>query len=1148
MKRIGLSFVMGLGLLALTQPFDAGVASAQTSTTGAVRGRVIDKATKEAVIGATVVATGPALQGQQAEITDESGNYSIANLPPGVYVLTVYYNDAQFSRPNVLIELGKQAFVQVSIDTSTAAGETIELEGRAPIVDQGSTKTGTTITDEYTTRIPTGRTFGAVLGTAAGTQGDQYGVSFSGSTSLENTYIIEGINTTDTGFGSQSTNLPNEFVQETEVIAGGYNAEFGRSTGGVINVVTKQGGNKFRGSVFAYYTPGSLVAEADPVLSQASSIGGVTNLDYRADVGFEIGGPIIKDKLWFHVGANPNFSKSTVTRITSRNVDKVDNNGDALDACEDTNRNGMIDPTEDANGNGLLDFGEDANGNNRLDLGETLKSTDCLTDIDENGFLTREEIFKSDLSQSSQTRFFTAKVNGALSADHQFQISGFGNPLTIPRAIGTLAASRAAQLYAYEYGAYDAAVKWTSKFLDNKTQFDVVAGFHRGYEYYDPYFADGRDTDADLMFFNYARPLAELAAFEAERYPTAMNVLPGTVGTCDDATDPNDPYPNITNCPVTGYRINGLGFLENRTNDRLSAQLHVTQRVKLAGHHTFKAGLDIEKTTYNALREYTGGAIWRENSRYNPNGAPGARGGDWRKQELLRFDPDGTLACAGGQAMCSVAQDGVEANTSNFLLGAFLQDSWQIRPNLTLNAGVRWENQTGGSAEILQGQPDAVGVPVPEKAYELKNMFAPRIGLIFDPTQEGRAKIFAHYGHFYEAIPMDMNVRAFGGELVNRALIRPSASLSDARPECPSAGGTTNISDLENCPALIPTQQAFGGGVEYFAEDTKGQYISEAILGAEYELMADFKMGINWVHRDMPRAIEDMSTDGGNTYFIGNPGENFDDEADRLDAQADAVMAENPDYADQLRTTANALRYIKNFDKPVRGYDGIQVTANQRFSKNAMLMASYTYSRSKGNFPGLFSTETGQDDPNITSMFDLPDLMANRYGAMGLDRPHLLKVDGFYQFDFKKAGLLVLGASFRGQSGLAHNTLGAHWAYGFDEAYMLARGSTNRSPFTWTADLKATYGRRIGKNQSVEAFVDVFNLFNNQEELDSDERYTRSNVNPIVGGTPDDLEHSKRLDAFATEQNLTPELNKNYGNLNARQAPLSMRFGLRYTF
>jgi outer membrane receptor for ferrienterochelin and colicin len=134
-------------------------------------------------------------------------------------------------------------------------------------------------------------------------------VSFSGATSVESSYVVEGINTTDTAFGGQSTNLPNEFIEETEVIAGGYSAEFGRSTGGVINVVTKQGGNKFRGSVFGYFTPGQLVSDAVPVLSAGTAIGQELNLNYQADMGFELGGPIIKDKLWFHVGYNPSFTR-----------------------------------------------------------------------------------------------------------------------------------------------------------------------------------------------------------------------------------------------------------------------------------------------------------------------------------------------------------------------------------------------------------------------------------------------------------------------------------------------------------------------------------------------------------------------------------------------------------------------------------------------------------------------------------------------------------------------------------------------------------------------------------------------------------------------------------------------------------------------
>src|SRR6202012_4943539 len=114
-----------------------------------------------------------------------------------------------------------------------AKGEVITIQGNAPIIDQGSTKIGLTLTDDYTRNIPLGLKFGEVLGCAGGAQGAYYGVSMAGATSVENTYIVEGINTTDTAFGQQSSNLPNEFISETEIITGGYNAGYGRATGGI---------------------------------------------------------------------------------------------------------------------------------------------------------------------------------------------------------------------------------------------------------------------------------------------------------------------------------------------------------------------------------------------------------------------------------------------------------------------------------------------------------------------------------------------------------------------------------------------------------------------------------------------------------------------------------------------------------------------------------------------------------------------------------------------------------------------------------------------------------------------------------------------------------------------------------------------------
>ncbi|HEV7558430.1 MAG TPA: hypothetical protein VGO00_23335, partial [Kofleriaceae bacterium] len=271
-----------------------------------------------------------------------------------------------------------------------------------------------------------------------------------------------------------------------------------------------------------------------------------------------------------------------------------------------------------------------------------------------------------------------------------------------------------------------------------------------------------------------------------------------------------------------------------------------------------------------------------------------------------------------------------------------------------------------------------------------------------------------------------------------------------------------------------------------------------------------------------------------------------------LNAQAASLMTSNPLLANALKNEATTLALLKEFDPPSRNYDSVALRVEQRPTKQSLLIASYTYSVEKGNYPGLFSTETNQLDPNITSLYDLPDLMANRYGPLGLDRPHNVKLDGFYRFDLKEAGLVTAGASVRGQSGIAHNALGAHPTYGDGEAYLLPRGSIGRSPFSSEFDVHISYGRRLNKSTIVEAFADIFNLFNQQDELNVDENYTFDTTVPVVGGDKNDLAHVKSHNGGGLGAGIqlptTVSPNKNFDNTNALTAPRAFRFGVRLTF
>ncbi|MGE3456824.1 MAG: TonB-dependent receptor, partial [Kofleriaceae bacterium] len=916
MKNL-LTAVIAFGVLvgAVAPIIELNDAHAQTgATVGSLRGTIRDKGSNnEPAVGATVVATSPALQGEQVVITEDGGQYFISSLPPGLYVLTVYYNDATFSRGNVLIQVGKEAVVNVTVDTGAAQGrpkgETIVIQGSAPIIDQGSTKTGTSYGDDYTRNIPTGRTFGATVGATAGSQGDFYGVSFSGATSLENTYVVEGINTTDTAFGEISANLPNEFLQETEVITGGYNAEYGRATGGIVNVVIKQGSNDFRGSIFGYYRPGSLVADPEPILREGAAIDGETKLESAYDMGGELGGPIIKDRLWFHVGFNPSITNRRTRRVVNQHVDR---------------------------------------------------DGDMRPDIDpETGFPVLEEVEAARRSFAAQTKtyFFTAKINGAINQNNQFQLSFFGNPGSQVAPLAALVRTPEVTTLKTDEGAYDVAGKYSSKLNDGKTQIDVVGGFHRNFANQFPTSPQG---DLPRVLYNYERSLYDFADIEG----SAIDINPATGEGCND-NSPMDPYPGMINCPVSQYRSQGLGVLEERTNDRISLTASITQRVnKLAGTHVFMAGADTELSSYDSFKAMTGGQVLTRTCNEIDDGlgtceeSPMAANlpGLWVSQQYIRFnrfltddermrlqdaDPSnnptfgpGQVVCAGGGSLCQRA-DSLQANTNNRSFAAYVRDSWSPLPNLTLNLGIRYEQQAGYVAKELQGkqtsstEPGAIEV-FPDKGYDLKHLWAPRVGFIYDPTKEGKAKLFGHWGRFYENIPMDLNVRLYGGEVSSQTVVNQS-QLRDGEagfdPNCAVNHGNPNLVGAVDQCADRGRPRILGEGLEITAPSMKGQYSDELIFGAEYEVASDLKVGMNYIHRSLPNVIEDVLLPD-NSYMLVNPGKNFDEDAAAMEAQAAELMATSDPGQQALgrviQTRAEMLRRVNNFDKPERLYDALQ--------------------------------------------------------------------------------------------------------------------------------------------------------------------------------------------------------------------------------
>jgi outer membrane receptor protein involved in Fe transport len=289
------------------------VVSAQT--TGTIDGTVTDQSGAP-LPGVTVELTSPNLQGTRTAVTAADGRYRFPSLPPGSYTVTGNLSGFGKVQKKATVTLDSTTSVALQLQLSTTAEVTVT--GEAPLVDVQSTTQGSNYSAKVIDKLPVGRNYADIVFTQPGvqadfgeTQGRSLAISIYGSTSSENLFLIDGVNTTNVIKGFQGKDINNEFIQEVEVKTGGYQAEYGRNTGGVVNVITKSGGNEFHGGVFGYYNDTGMRADlkngdvsnyATPDFSEtgdAQFLNGALTKDVRQEFGADLGGFIMKDKIWF---------------------------------------------------------------------------------------------------------------------------------------------------------------------------------------------------------------------------------------------------------------------------------------------------------------------------------------------------------------------------------------------------------------------------------------------------------------------------------------------------------------------------------------------------------------------------------------------------------------------------------------------------------------------------------------------------------------------------------------------------------------------------------------------------------------------------------------------------------------------------------
>jgi outer membrane receptor protein involved in Fe transport len=219
-------------------------------TTGKIVGTVTDKNSGEPLIGVNVIVEGTTL----GATTDIDGTYLILNIPPGTYELVFQYlgyREHRISGVNVSVDLTTKVNVQLE-EATIDLGEAVEVVADREVIRRDLTSSQAEVGAKEIANIPV-EEFEDVLQLQAGvTRNDQGGFHIRGGRASEVAYWVDGISVTDAFDGSNAVEIENNAIQSLQVISGTFNAEYGQAMSGIINIVTKEGGNQLSGSFSAY--------------------------------------------------------------------------------------------------------------------------------------------------------------------------------------------------------------------------------------------------------------------------------------------------------------------------------------------------------------------------------------------------------------------------------------------------------------------------------------------------------------------------------------------------------------------------------------------------------------------------------------------------------------------------------------------------------------------------------------------------------------------------------------------------------------------------------------------------------------------------------------------------------------------------------
>ncbi|HSE23734.1 MAG TPA: TonB-dependent receptor [Pyrinomonadaceae bacterium] len=737
---------------------------AQTSTTGSIEGTVTDT-TGATVPGVSIRVTSPNLISAQSATSDDNGRYKIQNLPPGRYnvVVEAVKGFAKFEKTEVEVNLSRSSSVEIQLQPAGAVASVTVTDTTGAAVDITANTTGSNVSTEQFSNFPTQRTVQSLYSIAPtvarsglrDASGRDRDPSVAGSSGPENNYILDGVNTTDPAFGGSGANLPFEFVQEVEVKTGAYGAEYGRSTGGIFNVITKSGGNEIHGDGFGYFTTQGLVRETKQFPFQGSAPNGFSEFDG----GIDVGGPIAKDKLWFFGAFNPQQRKNYF--LTQQFHNEVNNK------ITTPFYSGKV--TWAVNTNNTATFST---------FGDFTKQEGFL--FGGSGFGADPNSFQGEIQTGGHN--YIARLNSTFNSNMTGEFA-FGlhyqRANTIPlqdQLSKPLITDNFAIVGAN--GSVLTPVNTTAQIPNS----NFVA------------FVDGRGGSLQRnfirqgfgLFSNQDRNRVEFSArmqniwkqhtvkygFEYGRNIYKINTI--STGTPTVFPDPLDNTEGSGNNDMIGFRTtNNFGVCTVQGTNVACPAGGLTTRVQAL----ITAGLAPAGIT----------------STSTVSGLSAAQ---------LSTNPFLVLSSVRVRDFRLIAP-----STNTNMEAFYVQDDWKVTRNFQVNVGLRWDYQQAYGSDSFSYL----------KLNNFMDNAAPRLGFIWDFTGKGRGKIFLNWAKYVETpLPLDLNVRAGSDTTQTDKNINVSTLNSPATAFVVADIGNLGSTHTPIDPELKPQDvKEWTGGIQY---------------------------------------------------------------------------------------------------------------------------------------------------------------------------------------------------------------------------------------------------------------------------------------------------------------------------------------------